>query len=104
MKDKSVGQRWHRITHRVLVDFQHRCMRRTAPEEWNLSANYHEHDPTAAEFMRTYRPMDFPGGQLVKRLEAEQKSQPVREIWNFLLGTGSTNTIEANWLRQFDEF
>ena len=33
MKDKSVGQRWHRITHRVLVDFQHRCMRRPAPEE-----------------------------------------------------------------------
>ena len=60
MKDKSVGQRWHRITHRVLVDFQNRCMRRTAPEEWNLSANYHEQDPTAAEFLRTYVSIEFP--------------------------------------------
>ena len=103
MKDKSVGQRWHRITHRVLVDFQHRCMRRTAPEEWNLSANFHEHDPTAAEFMRTYMSVDFPGGQLMKRLEAEQKAQPMRETWKFLPGSGTTNIIETKWLQQFDD-
>ena len=50
LEDKSAGQRWHRITHRVLIDQQHRRMRRTAPEEWNLAANYHEHDVTKAEF------------------------------------------------------
>ena len=54
MKDKGVGKLWHRVTHRVLVDLQHRCMRRTAPEEWNLASNYHSHDVTAAEFIRTY--------------------------------------------------
>ena len=32
MKDKNSGQQWHRITYRLLTDFQHRCMRRSAPE------------------------------------------------------------------------
>ena len=99
MKDESFGQRWHRITHRVLVEFQHRCMRRTAPEEWNLSANDHDQDPTAAEFLRTYRSIEFPGGQLVKRLEAEQEGQAVRENLKFLLGSGTTNTENTKWLR-----
>ena len=40
----------------------------------------------------------------MKRLEAEQKAQAVRENWKFLPGTGATNTIEAKWLRQFDDF
>jgi hypothetical protein len=73
LQDKTEGQRWHRITHRVLQDLQHRCMVRTAPEEWNLAANWHEQDPTAAEFLRTYRSEYFPGGLLVHRLEAEKR-------------------------------
>ena len=48
--------------------------------------------------------MVFPGGQLVKCLEAEQKAQPVRENWKLLPGSGTTNTIETKWLRQFDDF
>ena len=71
-------------------------MRRTAPEEWNLSANYHEHDPTCAEFLRTYRSVDFPGGQLLKRLEAEMESKLVRENYRMLPG-------EAKWVRCFDD-
>ena len=35
LEDKSDGQRWHRITNRLLVDMQHRCITRSAPEEWN---------------------------------------------------------------------
>ena len=31
MKDKRVGQQWHRITGRVLSDLQHRSTLRTAP-------------------------------------------------------------------------
>ena len=38
-------------------------MRRTAPEEWNLAVNYHEHDVRAAEFIRTYMSIDFNGGR-----------------------------------------
>ena len=73
MQDKTTGQKWHRITHRLLTDFQHRMMTRTAPEETNLAAYWHDHDPTTAEFNRTYRSEDFHGGQLVQRLEQEEK-------------------------------
>ena len=61
LRDKSAGQRWHRLTHRMLIDQQHRCMRRTAPEEWNLAVNYHEQDVTTAEFIRTYMSIAFNG-------------------------------------------
>eukprot|EP00973_Karenia_brevis_P051083 7093088-Karenia_brevis.AAC.1 len=37
---KSILQKWHRITHPVLVDLQHRCMRRTALEESNLGNEF----------------------------------------------------------------
>ena len=42
---------------------------------WNLAVNYHEQDVTNAEFLRTYRSDDFPGRQLVKRLEDEKSSK-----------------------------
>jgi len=71
MADKTQGQKWHRITHRSLLDWQHRVMRRTAPEEWNLSAYHNEEDITDAEFVRTYMSISFPGGTLLRRLEAE---------------------------------
>ena len=96
MKDKSVGQQWHRITHRMLVDFQHRCVRRTAPEEWNLCASYQEHDPTTAEYIRTYMSVDFNGGQLLARLEFENSPQKVRSSWKYLPSVGSI-------LRQLDD-
>ena len=55
MKDKSVAQIHHRISHKVFQDLQHMYMLRTAPEEWNLAANYHPQDVKNAEFLRTYR-------------------------------------------------
>ena len=33
MEEKTAAQQWHRITHRVLTDFQHRCIARPAAEE-----------------------------------------------------------------------
>ena len=71
-KGKTVAQQWHRVTHRILSDFQHRCMVRTAPEEWNLGSQWHSHDPTAAEFVRLYMSQKFPGRLLVDRLEMEE--------------------------------
>ena len=44
LKEKTWGQRWHRVTHRMLVDHNHRCMRRTAYEEWNLASGLADHD------------------------------------------------------------
>ena len=73
MQDKTPGQQWHRITHRVLTDLQHKIIRRTAPEEWNLAAYLKDHDPTSAEFVHTYVSVDFKGGVLRRRLEAEMK-------------------------------
>ncbi len=67
LTDKAAGQKWHRITLRVLTGFQHRSILRPAAEEWNLAANWHEHDPTNAEFLRTYRSHDFPGLQVLNR-------------------------------------
>ena len=80
MEDKRPGQQWHRITHRVLTDLQHRAMRRTAPEEWNLAAYHHDQDPTSAEFVRTYESADFPGGVLLRRLESEMKGSKTRTV------------------------
>ena len=80
MEDKRPGQQWHRITHRVLTDLQHRAMRRTAPEEWNLAAYHHDHDATSAEFVRTYESADFPGGVLLRRLESEMKGSKTRTV------------------------
>ena len=62
MQQKSGNQKYHYMSHRILQDFQHRCIARPAPEEWNLATNWHPHDVTNAEFFRTYRSMDFPGG------------------------------------------
>ncbi len=58
-------------------------MTRPAPEEWNLAVYQHEQDVTNAEFMRTYMSAEFPGGQLVARLDAEMKrtkEQSVRKV------------------------
>ena len=71
LQDKTEGQRLHRITNRVFTDIHHRCMARPAAEEWTLPAFSHEQDVTNAEFIRTYQSANFPGGQLVKRLDDE---------------------------------
>ena len=80
LQDKRPGQQWHRISNRVMQDCQHRCMLRTAPEEFNLAANSHDHDVMNAEFIRTYMSMDFPGSLLVKRLEFEQDTCKERTL------------------------
>ena len=54
MQQKNAAQKYHYITHRMMQDMQHRCIARTAPEEWNLAANWHEHDAKNAEFIRSF--------------------------------------------------
>ena len=71
LKDKSVPQIHHRISHKVFLELAHRCMLRTAPEEWNLASNYHPNDVTNAEFLRTYRNVVFPSWHLRQRLLLE---------------------------------
>ena len=50
-------------------------MRRTAPEEWNLAANYQHGDEASLEFVRTYMSIDFKGGVLLRRLEQEKTTR-----------------------------
>ena len=38
MEKKTVAHQLHRVTHRIMQDFQGRSMLRTAPEEWNLAS------------------------------------------------------------------
>ena len=78
-QDKSAGRQWYKMCNRVLTDLNHRCTLRTAPEEFNLSANQHEHDPTASEFMRSYMSQSFPGLRFVKLIESEMSSSVNRE-------------------------
>ena len=59
----------HRATNRMFSDVMHRCIARPAAEEWNLATFGHAQDMTNAEFMRTFRSVTFPGGQLVRCLE-----------------------------------
>ena len=71
LADKRPGQQWHRISHRVLHDMQHRFMVRPATEDFNLAVHHNDHDVTNAEFIRTYRSCDFAGKALVRRWELE---------------------------------
>ena len=70
--DKKPGRQFHRVSNRMVVDLQHRCMLRTAPEEFNLAANFDPHDVMAAEFKRTFNKIEFYGGKLLKLYDAER--------------------------------
>lgn len=73
LEDKPEGQQWHRLTNRVLKDLNHCCLTRTTAEEWNLATFHDDHDMKNAEFMRSFRTIDFNGMQLLQRSEAEVK-------------------------------
>ena len=104
MQDKTSAQKRHRITHRILMGFQHRIVARTAPEEWNLASRWHDQDPTVAEFMRTYMSVAFPGGQLVQRLEMKEKQLEQRE-WQKVLPTAhGRGSGPEDLLKHFPDF
>ena len=99
----SAAKKYNYMSHRVLQDLQHRCMTRVAPEEWNLAANWHEQDIMNAEFVRTYRSHDFPGGALVRRVEAESSAAARREIRKPLPALSAETLPEQIYLRCFDD-
>ena len=100
-KANTVTQQWHRISHRVLADFQHRCMVRTAPEEWNLASQWHAHDPTAAEFVRLYMSVDFPGRALLDRVEMEEKNLKRKEIRKIIPQAHGRGSGPEDYAKQF---
>lgn len=104
LQDKTPGQQWHRITHRVLTDLQHRMVARTAPEEWNLASRWHDHDPTTAEFNRTYMSDDFPGGQLLRCLESEEKRLDQQTWQKVVPKAHGRSSGPEDLLRHFPDF
>ena len=53
-------------------------------EEFNLSANLHDHDEKHAEFIRTFMNVDFPGQQFVQRLEVEERDDKAGTVRTLL--------------------
>lgn len=81
-------------------------MTRPAPEEWNLAVHHHDHDVTNAEFIRTFMSVDFPGGALVARLDAELKQTKKQRIRKVIPATSTINnngTAEDVILRYFPD-
>ena len=73
IQSKSNKEQYHRVANRMLGDLEFRGHAKASTEEVNLSANSHEQDVTAAEFIRTYRTQTFAGGQLLRREKHEKK-------------------------------
>ena len=73
LDSRSDAQRMHSVTNRCFSDMHHRCCARPTAEEWNLATFWDDQDVTNAEFQRTFMSCNFPGGQLVRRLEDEME-------------------------------
>ena len=62
--------------------FEHHCMVRTSPEEWNLASQRHHHDPTASSVVWLYRSVYVPGHVLLARLELEETKLTREQVTN----------------------
>ena len=100
LKDKTPGQVWHRATHNLYTTFQHRCIARGAPEETNLAAYWHKHDVTGAEFIRTFRSVDFPGSLFIKKYEDEASQCHTHKRQKIIPATGSS---QPKFLKSMDD-
>ena len=63
------------VTNRMLSDLEGRGIMRTPPETCNLNAYLDDNDVLAAEFIRTFQTVVFPGGAFVHRLEVEMSNK-----------------------------
>ena len=100
---RKAGAQMNRARSKMVSDLHHRSMIRVAPEEFNLAANHHPHDVGNAEFIRTYMNVDFHGGKLSQRLEAEKNV--VCRTRRYILPTlpGATDKKEIH-VKLFDDF
>ena len=75
IQSKSNKEQFHRLANRVFGDLEFRGHARPSTEEFNLAANSHPHDVTAAEFIRTFRVQSFHGSHLLMREKHEKDVQ-----------------------------
>ena len=93
LKNKTPGQVWHRATHNLYTTFQHRCIARGAPEETNLAAYWHKQDVTGAEFIRTFRSVDFPWSLFINKYEHEASQSRTRKRQKIIPAPDSSTQI-----------
>ena len=79
-------------------------MTRTALEESNLAACWNDQDPTAAEFMRTYRSIDFQGCQLLQRLKDEERRAQQKTRQKFVPKAKGQGSGPGDLVRRFVDF
>lgn len=75
LESNNAAVQMMQTTSRMLSDLEGRGTMHTAPETCNLNANLDDKDALAAEFVRTYRNVVFPGGAFIYRQEVEHKSR-----------------------------
>jgi hypothetical protein len=87
LQGKSNAAQYHNMANRVLGDLEFRGHVRPITEEFNLPANYHEHDVCNAELYRTFGTATFCGAGLLRRLrrakdaigDTKTKALPLRK-------------------------
>jgi len=65
------------VVNRMFTTLETKGIARPATEEFMLSAEYNEHDPLSAEFIRTCDHYDFFGGAFLTRVESAMTSKSV---------------------------
>ena len=103
MGDKKKVAQWAKVVNRMFTDLETKGTLRTAPETFNLAANLHDHDILNAEFVRTFRNADFPGGAFMRRHEAvmKQSDQQVAAVSRLPRKPHRNSmyqTTSANWV------
>ena len=74
LEKQEEHKRYRKATVRTIGDFHHSTTTRPMTEEFLLSMYAEEHDVTAAEFIRTYQSVDFPGFRFLQQLS---KNSPI---------------------------
>ena len=73
LSQQPVFKQHRRAVLHAATDLYHNTTHRPMTEEFNLSLNNDDNDPLAAEFIRTFTSVPFPGRKLLQRYAAERK-------------------------------
>ena len=92
-----------KVVNRMFTDLETKGTLRTAPETFNLASKLHDHDVLNAEFVRTFRSVDFPGRAFLSRHEAVLKRSGTQVVAISRLPRKQTSTniyhaTSANWV------
>ena len=89
------------VVNRMFTTLETKGIARPATEEFMLSAEYNEHDPLSAEFIRTCDHYDFFGGAFLTRVESAMTSKSVFNQGGGVCVAASTTSVRSHRLRVF---